>query len=89
MKASESSIEERVKKVIIERLQISMSDRDLARETPLIGKGLGLDSVGILELVVGIEEEFDVVLDDSEISLELFECIGSLSDYISKKSHDL
>ncbi len=55
------------------------------RDTPLIGKGLGLDSVSVLGLVVGLEEEFNIFLEDSELSIELFKNIGSLCDYISEK----
>jgi len=87
MKQSEVNIEDRVKKVILDldNVKRSLNPADIVRETPLIGKGLGLDSVGIFKLVVNLEEEFDIVFDESEMSIEIFENIGSLVNYISKK----
>lgn len=87
MKQSEVNIEVRVKKVILDldNVKRSLNSADIVRETSLIGKGLGLDSVGILKLVVNLEEEFNIVFAESELSIEIFENIGSLVNYISKK----
>jgi acyl carrier protein len=85
VKQSEVNIEDRVKKVILDRVKRSLNPADIVRETPLIGKGLGLDSVGIFELVISLEEEFNIVFDESELSIEIFENIGSLVNHISKK----
>lgn len=80
-----TNIEDRVKKVITERLKLNVNADEISNNTQLIGKGLGLDSVGVLELVVGLEQEFDIMFDDSEMNIELFENIGSLTNYINKK----
>lgn len=80
-----TSVEDKVKKVITERLKLNVNTERISKDTPLIGKGLGLDSVGVLELVVGLEQEFDIMFDDSEMNIELFENIGSLTNYVSSK----
>lgn len=85
MNREPTDIEDRVKKVITERLKLNVNAEEISNNTPLIGKGLGLDSVGVLELVVGLEQEFDMMFDDSEMNIELFENIGSLTNYINKK----
>lgn len=87
MKQVEISIEDRVKKVVInlDAVKRSVEPAAIGPETPLIGKGLGLDSVGIFKLVVDLEEEFDIVFDESDMSIEIFESVGSLVDYIRKK----
>ncbi len=85
MSESRIDIEERVKNVILNRLKLSLDAKRLKRDTPLIGKGLGLDSVRIIELVVGLEEEFDLFFDDSEMSMEIFENIVKIAEYISGK----
>lgn len=84
MEKTLTGVEERIKRVIIDRLKHPDSGK-IERNTPLIGKGLGLDSVGVLELVVGLEEEFKIFFDDSELSIEIFENIGSVAKYISGK----
>ena len=86
MNGNSANIEDRVKKVITERLKLNVNAREISKNTPLIGKGLGLDSIGVLELVVGLEQEFDIMFDDSEMNIELFENIGSLTNYIKEKT---
>jgi len=85
MKETRANIEDRVKKVIAERLKLNGDIEKISQDTPLIGKGLGLDSIGILELVVGLEQAFNISFDDSELSIELFENVGSLTSYVNKK----
>lgn len=81
-------IEDRVKKVIEKRLKPGIGVGKMSSDTPLIGKGLSLDSVGILELVVGLEQEFKILFNDTEMTIDLFENIGSLTNYISGKLHN-
>jgi acyl carrier protein len=46
---------------------------------------LGLDSTGILSLVVGIEERFDLEIPDREITVENFGSVGSITRYVAAK----
>jgi acyl carrier protein len=85
MNQSEVNIEDRVKKVILGVVKRSVNPEEIVRETPLIGKGLGLDSVSVFELVANLEEEFDIFFDQSELGIEIFENMGSLVDCISEK----
>lgn len=49
----------------------------LTPDTPLLDQGI-VDSMGILELVAFIEEQFGVTLSDEELLPEHFETIGAL-----------
>ena len=89
MDVNSAEIENRIKTVIKKRLKLKVKMGELSKDTPLIGKGLGLDSIGVLELVVGLEEEFNIMFEDSELNIELFRNIGSLTDYINKKLAEL
>ncbi|MCX5886349.1 MAG: phosphopantetheine-binding protein [Proteobacteria bacterium] len=89
MDGNSVNIENRIKKVIKKRLKLKVNTGEISKDTPLIGKGLGLDSIGVLELVVGLEEEFNIMFEDSELNIELFENIGSLTNYINKKLTEL
>jgi serine O-acetyltransferase len=53
--------------------------------TGLLGEGIGLDSVEILKLVCGIEEEFDLTIDESELTAARFKTVGSLAAFIQDK----
>ena len=87
MKESEVNIEDRVKKVLLGMVKRRVNPEELDRETPIIGKGLGLDSVGVFNLVVNLEKEFDIFFEGSEIGIEIFENLGSLVNYINDKIH--
>ncbi len=78
----ENEIRERLKKMIVRRLELKISPDDIKDEAPLFNEGLGLDSVEALEIVVGIEEEFGTVIDETEDVKEKFFSINTLSVYI-------
>jgi acyl carrier protein len=44
-----------------------------------------LDSVGLLQLVAFLEEEFDIEIDDAEIVPEHFSTISSIQDLVRKR----
>ena len=82
MKTSVEEIEERLKKVILERASQPIQADEIHSDVALVGEGLGLDSVALLEVVVGVEEEFDIILDDSALTVEQFQALGTLARYI-------
>jgi acyl carrier protein len=45
----------------------------------------GVDSVSLLELVVGIEEEFGIVIPDEEFSIKHFETVAALAAFVRGK----
>jgi acyl carrier protein len=68
-------------------MQSGLPDGDvpLTADTPLVEKGLNLDSVRLLELIVSVEESFDVAIEDEELTLELLATIGSLASFVHRK----
>ena len=44
-----------------------------------------IDSVNLFEIVVGLEEVFDVSLEDADFSLETFSTVNNIADYILQK----
>jgi acyl carrier protein len=81
------SIEDRVKMVVLRKAKRDLSPADVSRETPLIGKELGLDSVNLFEVVLALEKELGIVIEESDLSVEVFTNIGSLTDHVKKKCH--
>ena len=70
---------EKVKAIIME--QLSISDEDMITpETTL--EDLGADSLEMVEVIMAIEDEFDVQIKDEE--LENLKNVGDLIDCISK-----
>lgn len=81
-----TEIENAIKQVLINDLQ---NDPDLIMnadaETGLLGRGVGLDSVEALQLALGLEHAFDIQIPDSDLTLELFATLGSLTGYVERK----
>jgi len=85
MKESNKKIDERKKKVLIKRLSLQINPSQISSDAPLIGRGIGLDSMGIHELVVGLEHEFDMAIDESKLKVDHLKNIRSLAEFISNQ----
>ena len=71
------AIFEKVKEVIIE--QLNAEDDAIKLETSFIDY-LGADSLDIVELIMALEEEFDLQIPDSEA--EKISTVGDVVEYI-------
>lgn len=61
---------------------------DMDRDTPLFGNLPELDSMAVATVLTAIEDAFDILIDDEDISGELFENVGSLADFIHTQLTD-
>lgn len=57
----------------------------LARDTGLFGNLPELDSMAVATVLTALEDRFHILIDDDEVSGELFETIGSLADFVAGK----
>ena len=62
--------------------------KELSDDTPLFGRGLSLDSLTGLELLTGVEQEFDVDIAAEDLNLDSLETIGTLVAYLSAVQRD-
>ena len=78
------NLEERVKKIIVTQLAV-----DIAEVTPQsqFVQDLGADSLDTVELVMALEEEFDVEIpdEDAEKIKTVGEAVTYIKDKLSKK----
>jgi acyl carrier protein len=82
---SRARIEATIKRLLISELNVSAATVDnTTPATSLLGRGIGLDSVEIMALVVSLEEEFQISVPDTELTVNLFESIGALADYVAQ-----
>ena len=73
-----STIEERVKKIIVEQLGIQESE---VKEEASFVDDLGADSLDTVELVMALEEEFDTEIPDEEA--EKITTVKAAIDYVN------
>jgi acyl carrier protein len=76
-----SSIEDRVKEVVIE--QLSVSAEEVTTEASFVDD-LGADSLDTVELVMALEEEFDTEIPDEEA--EKITTVQQAIDYVNSHS---
>ncbi len=74
-----ASVQDRVFDIVAEQLGVSRDQ--LTRETSFIND-LGADSLDTVELVMELEEEFDVNIPEEEA--EKIQTVGQAIDYIEK-----
>jgi len=74
-----------VRSVLTETLELSQKPDDLTSDTALFGTLPELDSFGVVALVAAIEERFDITIDDDEFGGELFDTVGSLTEFVDAK----
>ena len=68
---------EKVKKLISEQLDV---EGDVIKETSSITDDLGADSLDVVDLVMSIEDEFDVEIPEDQV--ENIKTVGDIVKYI-------
>lgn len=71
---------EKIKKIIVE--QLGVNEEDVTIESSLIDD-LGADSLDLVELIMALEEEFEVEIPDSDA--EKIVTVGDALDYIKNR----
>lgn len=79
------NIKLQLKEQIIKQLNLeNIGVDDISDDMPLFGEGLGLDSIDALELIVLMENNYNIKLLNPEEGKEVFQSINSMAAYISK-----
>jgi acyl carrier protein len=77
------TIEEQIRECIMRQSPLARS-RGVRDDEPLLQNGI-LDSMGILDLVGYLEDEFGIVVEDEELSPDNFQTIQRLAVFVSGK----
>lgn len=77
------TILDRVKRAVVEGLDLEMDPRELADDESLFG-GLGADSIAALEIVAAIEDEFGFEVEDEDLTEDLMASVASLTAYVER-----
>src|SRR3989338_8900073 len=78
---------DQLKAMIVERLflaQKGISPKDIPDNANLM-KTLEIDSVSVLEMVVGLEELYGLSFEDEEFKIETFESVDTIANYVAGK----
>ena len=77
-------MKDKIKKYIFENFLFDEADGNLADDASLLEQGI-IDSTGILELVMFLEENFEIEVKDDELVPENLDSVNSLVNFINSK----
>lgn len=76
---------EDVKTVLGRALQLGDKAKNFDAATGLFGNIPEFDSMAVVTVVTALEERFGIVVEDDEITADIFETVGSLSRFVEGK----
>lgn len=75
----EVKVKENIKKVL--NLEINVDELECEN----LIENFGINSVDALEILIHIENEFDIEIDEEDLNVELLDSVSSLVGYVEKK----
>jgi acyl carrier protein len=84
MDASETALRDKVKTMIVQCARLKIQPSELKDDWPLFDKekGLGLDSIDVLELVVNVEKTFGVQIPDRETGAKVLQSVNTIVEHL-------
>ena len=79
----DTEIEDRIRKIIVNEIGINIDSERLKTDTLL--SDIGMDSMNSLDLIMAIEEKFNILFEDNDLIIDNFKNIGSLISYVKKR----
>ncbi len=85
MTASPDPLVPELARKLVETLGLDLAPESVDPAAPLIGAGLGIDSIDTLELVVLIEKDYGVKIDNRVAGAEAFASLNALAAFIRQR----
>jgi len=79
------SLEENIKKILAQSLQLGSKANALTTQSMLLGALPELDSMAVVTILTSLEEHFGFIVEDDEISADTFATLGSLTAFVEQK----
>lgn len=79
-----TTIENKLREMIVERLFLQIQPEDIDVNASLIDT-YGVDSVCLLEMVVGLEEAFGIIVEDTDFDVRNFISVAALTSFVQPR----
>lgn len=76
-------VAEKIESFVMEKFPLAQK-RGIGHRDHLLDSGI-VDSLGVLDLVSFVEQEFGVVVEDEELAPDHFQTIEALSEFVAMK----
>lgn len=74
-----------VRQLVGDVLQLGKRTDQLNAGSALLGAVPEFDSMAVVSVITALEEQFGVVIEDDDISAEVFETLGNLVEFVNSK----
>ena len=74
--------------VLADTLQLGDQASEFTVDTELLGELPEFDSMAVVAVLGGLEDEFEIIVDDDDVSAEIFETVGTLVEFVKDKLTD-
>lgn len=71
----------RIKKFVIDEFLPDMSTEELSSDEDLLANGI-IDSLGLLKVIAWLEQQFELPIDDVELSPDSFRSVAAINLFI-------
>lgn len=77
---------EQIRQYLAQNFLFSNNGLDLSNDASFLEEGI-VDSTGVLEMVMFVEETFNIEVNDDEIVPDNFDSVNALAAFIARKRH--
>jgi acyl carrier protein len=73
-----------IKEILLDSLRGTVTIEDMHEGSNLLEE-IKMDSIQAMEILLRVEEKFDIMIDDDDLNRKLFSSLSFLGDYVMKK----
>ena len=79
------SLRDQIRGFVLQTFLFTDDPNELGDEESFLDRGI-IDSTGVLELVMYLEDEFDLTVSDEELTPENFDSVARVSSFVRQKT---
>jgi len=75
---------DKLEQFLLSEIAVDLGKKSLAPDDDLLEQGI-IDSMGIMKLIVFMEETFGISVEDEDVIPENFQCLASMVEFVEQK----
>ena len=83
MTENNTTLQIEIAELMVQALNLDTTAAEIDPEAPLYGDGLGLDSIDALELIVLLQQKYNVKLANPQEGPKIFKSVRTMAEFIT------
>jgi len=84
---TETTIRDRIRKVLAHKLELHIENAAFI-EIGRLDEIFGMDSIAVIEFVIGLEQEFGITIPSENLDIEILKDVKKLEAYLRRELND-